>query len=74
MFPIMFEKTMLVRLCEFRLTLFAACFIDKRPMMVIGRLFMALAPIVTTMLGASTDRNSGNERVFVKRYAKNSTG
>ncbi|MEM3382659.1 MAG: hypothetical protein QXD42_01105 [Nitrososphaerales archaeon] len=34
---------------------------------------MALAPIVTIMLGASIDRNSGNERVFVKRYAKNST-
>jgi len=69
----MFENIKLVKCRASKPAILAACLIDKSPSIVIGQLFIALAPIVTMRLGTSTEKIDGKDKASVKRYAKNPT-
>jgi hypothetical protein len=50
----------------------ATCLMLSNPRIVMGQLFMKLAPTVTTMLGAKTPRNDGNLLVVSSAEGSNS--
>jgi hypothetical protein len=66
------EKTSLVKAEPPNAMLEVACLIDSIPSMVMGQLFMKLAPTVTIMLGATTPRTNGNVLDFTNAEAKKS--
>ena len=70
LFPIMFENISAVFDWELRLVISVAWFTESSPSMVIGQLFMKLAPMVTTRLGVRIESTEGSSLVLVKRSAK----
>ena len=64
LFPITFEKIRLVNVCALIPAVTVACFIDSSPRMVMGQLFMKLAPTVTIKLGRSVEKIDGRERAL----------
>ena len=68
----MFEKTSPVKPWPLNPAVKVACLIDSIPRIVIGQLFMKLAPTVTIKLGASTPKTDGNALVVTKAEAKSS--
>ena len=72
LFPMMFEKISPVNACPPNAVLKAACLIEKSPRIVIGQLFMKLAPTVTIKLGARIERTEGKEPAETKACARKS--